>query len=146
ESDLPVAIVFVTDGVKIIQPARDRQVGTPPVLDPIKFDVMPDLKPPDLIGTAAPRNFKRRLIERLLGIIGSGKNWKPGDKQRHVARTSFGEAYDDRAVIDRLRAFAVTQLLRDDRVTLFLQRIDGPRHVVSRQRSTVVKLRLRPQG
>src|SRR5262245_6927120 len=146
ETDLPVPVVFVTDSVEIIQSARDRQIGTPPVLNPIEFDVMPNLKAPNLVGAAAQRNFKRRLIERLLGIINSRENWEPGDKQRHVARTPLGKTYNNRAVIGRFRAFAVTQLLRDDRVTLFLQSIDGPRHVVSRQRRTVVKLRLRPQS
>src|SRR5262245_64834492 len=99
---------------------------------------MSDLKASDLVGTAAQRNFKRRLIERLLGIIGPRENWEPGDKQRHVARTPLGKTHNERALFDRLRAFAVTQLLRDDRVTFFLQRIDGQRNVMSGQRRSVV--------
>src|SRR5207342_2299765 len=74
EPDFAVAIVFVAYDVEIIQPARNGQIGAPPVLDPIEFDGMSDLKAPDLIRATAKRNFQRRLIERLLGIIGSGEN------------------------------------------------------------------------
>ena len=80
ETDLPVPVVFVTDGVEIIQSARDRQIGTPPVVNAIEFDVMPNLKAPHLVGAAAQRNFKRRLVEWLLGIVGPRKNWESGDK------------------------------------------------------------------
>src|SRR6185295_4062932 len=59
ETDLPVAVVFVADGVEIIQPPGDRQVGAPPILDPVEFDGMPDLKAPDLVRATAKRDFQR---------------------------------------------------------------------------------------
>src|SRR6185503_10123521 len=102
EPDFAVAVVFVADRVEIIQPPGYRQVGAPPILDPVEFDGVSDLKAPDLVRTTAKRDFQRRLIERLLGIVRAGENREPGDEQRHVACTPFGETYDDRAVIGRL--------------------------------------------
>src|SRR5690349_25023877 len=107
---------------------------------------MSDLEASNLVRAAAKRNLQRRLIERLPGIVGSRKNRKTGDEKRHVARTPFAKTHNNGAVTGCLRAFAVAQLLRDDRVTLLLQRVDRPRHIVSRQRRTVMKFCLRPQS
>src|SRR3974377_54307 len=57
EADLAVAIIFVADGVEIIQPARYWQIGAPPILHPFKFYEMPRFEAPHLIRTAAERRF-----------------------------------------------------------------------------------------
>ena len=74
EADFAVAIIFEAHHVEIVLPARNRQIGAPPILHPLEFDEMPDLEAADLVGAAAERNIERRLIERLLRIIGAREN------------------------------------------------------------------------
>ena len=103
EADVAVAIIFEAHDVEIVLPACNRQIGAPPVVDAIVFDVAPDLETADLVGAAAERDIQRRLIERLLGVIGAGKDRHAGDEQRHVAAAFFGEARDDGLIVGALR-------------------------------------------
>ena len=145
EADLAVAVIFEAHDVEIVLPARHRQIGAPPVLHPLEFDEMPDLEAADLVGAAAERNIQRRLVERLLGIIGAREDRQAGDEQRHVAPALVGKAHHHRAIVGGLGAFEVAQQLRDDRMALVLQRRQRPDHVMRGERRAVVKFRLRPQ-
>ena len=102
EGDLAVAVIFVAHRVEIALPDRHRQTGAPPVLHPLELDEMPDVEAADLVGAAAERNIERRLIERLLRIIGLGEDRQPGDKQRHVAAAFGGKARHHGALVDGL--------------------------------------------
>ena len=64
EADVAVAIEFVAHDVEIVLPARDRQVGAPPVLDALVFDVAAGLEAADLVGAGAERRLERGLVER----------------------------------------------------------------------------------
>ena len=68
EGDVAVAIELVAQDVEIVLPARDREIGAPPVLDPVVFDEAADLETPDLVGAAAERRLERRLVKRPGGI------------------------------------------------------------------------------
>ena len=92
EADLAVAVIFVAHDVEIVLPARHRQIGAPPVLHPLEFDEMPGIEAADFVGAAAERNVQRRLVERLLGIIGLREDRQAGDEQRHVARRAFRQS------------------------------------------------------
>ena len=85
EADVAVAVIFVTHRVEIVLSARHRQIGAPPVLHALEFDETADLEAADLVGAAAERNIQRRLVERLLGVIGAREDRQAGDEQRHVA-------------------------------------------------------------
>src|SRR5262249_50405568 len=91
KSRFAVAVIFVTQDVEISGPARDRQVGAPPVLDAIVFDVAPDVEAPDLVRAGAERRIEGRLVERMFGIIGAREDRQTGDEQRHVAWPVLGK-------------------------------------------------------
>src|SRR5262249_51218810 len=78
---IAVAVVFVADGVEVVLPARDRQVGTPPVLDPFILDEATDLELTHLVRAAPERRLERRLVERMGGIIGLREDRNGGDEQ-----------------------------------------------------------------
>src|SRR5262249_15930977 len=86
EGDVPIAIKLLAPHVEIVLPAPDRQIGTPPVFDPIVFDEAAALETADLIGPAAKRRLERGLVERMLGIVIARKNRQRGRKQRDVTR------------------------------------------------------------
>src|SRR5262249_13059429 len=86
EGDVAIAIELVAHRVEIVLPAPDRQIGTPPVLDPIVFDEAAGLETADLVGPAAKRRLERGLVERMLGIVIARKNRQRSRKQRDVAR------------------------------------------------------------
>ena len=103
---------------------------------------MPSVEAADFVGAAAERSLQCRLIERLLAVIGLGEDRQPGDEQRRVARPLLSKAHHHSVVVGGFRAFIVAQLLGDDRVALFLQRIERPRHVMRSERRAVVEFRL----
>ena len=69
--DVAVAIVFEAHGVEIVLAARDRKLGAPPILLPLVLDVTPGLEAADLVRPAAERRVERRLVERLLAVVGA---------------------------------------------------------------------------
>src|SRR5262245_41700914 len=58
EGDVAVAVELETQQVEIVPTAHDRQVGTPPVLHPLVFDVAAGLETPDLVAPAAERRLE----------------------------------------------------------------------------------------
>src|SRR5215831_507132 len=74
EPDLPIAVILESNSVKVILSTRNRKISSPPGLHAFKFDEMPDLEAPDLIGAAAKRNIEGRFIERFFRIVGARKN------------------------------------------------------------------------
>src|SRR6185295_16917876 len=62
EGDIAVAVELVPDDVEIVGPARNRQIGAPPVLDTVILDKAPGIEPSDLVRTAAERRLERGLI------------------------------------------------------------------------------------
>src|SRR5215831_11216136 len=74
EGNFAIAVIFVAHDVKIVLPARDRQVGTPPVFHSLVLDMAAGLETSDLVRAAAERHLERRLLERTLRVIGTRKN------------------------------------------------------------------------
>src|SRR6516162_871256 len=74
EGDIAVAIEFVAHDVEIVLSAHDREIGAPPILDPIVFDETAGVETPHLVGTAAERRLERRLVEGMLGVVFARKN------------------------------------------------------------------------
>ncbi len=109
EADLAVAVIFEPHHVEIVLTLRHRQIGAPPVLDALEFDEMADLEAADLVGATAERNFQRRLVERLLGIIGLRENRQAGNEQRHVAPALGGKARHHGMIVGGLGAFEIAQ-------------------------------------
>src|SRR6185312_7785263 len=129
EADVAVAVVFVADDVEIIEAAHDWKTRAPPVLDALELDEAAGVEAADLVDAAAERRFERGLVELVLAVIGLREDRQAGDEQRHVAAALFGKAHRDGVLGRSLRAFAVAQKLRDDRVAFFLERVDRPRCV-----------------
>src|SRR5262245_7292254 len=63
EGNFAIAVIFVAHNVKIVLPAPDRQVGTPPVFHSLVPDMAPGLERSDLIRAAAERYFERGCFE-----------------------------------------------------------------------------------
>src|SRR5262245_65734663 len=71
ERDLAIAIELPTQHIEVVLPARDRQVCTPPVLQPVILDEAPGLEAADLVGAGAERHVHGALIELALAVIGA---------------------------------------------------------------------------
>src|ERR1051325_7990805 len=69
EADIAVAIIFVTQGIEVVQAAADRQVGAPPVGDALVFDKASGFELADAVRPVAERNVESRFIERPLAVI-----------------------------------------------------------------------------
>ena len=100
EADVAVAVIFETHACRNCS-ARVATGRSAPhqSVDAVVLDEAPDLEAADLVGAAAERDVERRLVERLLGVIGAGKNRQPGDEQRHVAAALLGKARDNGAIV-----------------------------------------------
>src|SRR5262249_37183742 len=66
EGNFAIAVIFVAHNVKIVLPAPDRQVSTPPVFHSLVLDMAAGLETSDLVRAAAERHLQRRLIEWTL--------------------------------------------------------------------------------
>ncbi len=145
EADLAVAVIFETQRVEIVLPARHRQIGAPPILDALEFDEMAGLEAADLVGAAAERNFQRRLVERLLGIIGREKIGRPATNSgTSRPRLSAKRTTTVRSSVASAPLKSRKQL-GDDRMALFLQRGQREGHVMRGERRAVVEFRLGAQ-
>ena len=145
ERDVAVAVELVAHRVEIIAAAVDRQIGGPPILDALEFDVAIDLELPDLVGPGAKRDIERRFIERPRRVIGFREDRQAGDIERHVARALLGEGDDQRRVVGRFRLHHVAHLRHDQGMALGLQRGQREGGIMRGQFRAVVKPRLRPQ-
>ena len=141
EGYFAVAIIFVTDGIEVVEALHHRKVRAPPILDAIEFDEVPDLDPSDLVRPAAERRRQSRLVEFVFGIERTGENRQGGDEQRHVAAALGAELCHQYAVVDRFRAGKIAQQLGDDRVASFLQRRQRPHNILRGDRRSVVEFR-----
>ena len=144
EGDVAIAVKLVAHDIEIVVPARDRQVGAPPVLDPLVFDVAAGLEAPDLVGAAAERHVERGLVERAARIVGTREYRQRCHEQRHVAPTVGHEAHDHGGVIDSLSAGEVAQHLLSNRVPLLLEDFQREGNIVGGERAAVVELDARP--
>ena len=61
ERHVAVAVELEAHDVEIVLPARDRQVGAPPVLDPLVLDEAAGLEAPDLVGARAERHLEASI-------------------------------------------------------------------------------------
>jgi hypothetical protein len=120
EADLAVPIVLEAHYVEIVLPTGNRKIATPPILDPLELDEMPNLETTHLVGTAAEGDVEGRLVERFFRIVGTREDRQGGNEQRHVTRANLGKARDNGAIVGGLRVREVAQLLGNDRVALFL--------------------------
>ncbi len=143
EADVAVAIIFEAHGVEIVLAARHRQIGAPPVLDALIFDVAARLEAADLVGAGAERHVERRFIERFCRVIGARKNRQAGDEQRHVARALRRKAHGDAGIVVGLGAGEIAQRLADQRMAFLFQNIEREGDVVGGQPRAVVEFRLR---
>src|SRR6266702_6047402 len=73
EGDVAVAVELVAHGIEVVLAARDRQIGAPPILDPLVFDETARLEASDLVGAAAERRFEGRFVKGLGRVIGAGE-------------------------------------------------------------------------
>jgi hypothetical protein len=71
EGNISISIILVPDDIKIVLSAGNRQVGAPPFLHPLVFDVTARLKSPNPVRAAAQWDFERCLLEGTIGIMGS---------------------------------------------------------------------------
>src|SRR5437763_10505647 len=69
EGNFAVAVTFVAHDVEIVVSTRDRQIGAPPILDPVVLDEAAGVEAPDLVETATERRLERRFVERMPRVI-----------------------------------------------------------------------------
>src|SRR5262249_46885646 len=69
EGNFAIAVIFVAHDVKIVLPAPDRQVRTPPVFHSLVLDMAPGLETSDLVRAAAERDLERGFVEPTGSII-----------------------------------------------------------------------------
>ncbi len=120
--DIPVAVEFVTHDVEIICAAADREIGGPPILDPVVLDVPVYFEPSHLVGPGSQGDIERRFLERPGRVISLRENRKTRDIKRHVARALLRECDDQRRVVERFGLHHVAHLLQNQRMALGLQR------------------------
>src|SRR5205823_6832964 len=84
EGNFAIAVIFIAQDIEVVLPARDRQVGAPPVFHSLVLDMAAGLETSDLVRAAAERYFERRLLKRALRVIGTRKNRQRDREQRHV--------------------------------------------------------------
>src|SRR5581483_603304 len=81
EADIAITEILVAQRVEIVLPARDREVGTPPILDALEFDEAARLEAADFVGAGAERHAEARFFKRLTGVVGARKDRLPGNEQ-----------------------------------------------------------------
>ena len=144
ECDLAVAVELVAHRVEIKDAARYREIGAPPVLDAVIFDIAVGFEFSDLVRPAAERDIERGFVERPRRVIGLRENRQAHDIKRHVARALFGECDHQRRVIKRFGLHHVAHLLQDQRMALGLQRGEREGGIMRGQFRAVVEFRFRP--
>jgi hypothetical protein len=140
EGDIAVPVVFVAHGIEIMLATGDRETRSPPVLDPVVFDVAARLEASDPIWSTAERHLERRLVEGAARVVGTGKNRAAGHEQRDVTCPVGREAHHDREVVGCLGSGEIAQQLLGDRMALVLENLQRERHVGRGQRAAVMKL------
>src|SRR5262249_47493590 len=118
EGNFAIAVIFVAHNVKIVLPAPDRQLGTPPVFHSLVLDMAPGLETSDLIRAATERYFERGFVEPAGSIIAAREDREHSHEQRHVASSMGRETYRHGRVIGRFRPDEVAQQLLGDRMAL----------------------------
>src|SRR5438477_5410725 len=145
QGNFAIAVIFIAQDVEIILPARDRQVGPPPVFYSLVLDMAAGLETSDLVRAAAERYFERGLVESMGGIIAAREDRERSHEQRHVASSMGRETYHHARVIGRLRTDEVAQQLLGDRVALLLEDFQREGDVVGGERAIIVKREAGPQ-
>src|SRR5262249_51858080 len=84
EGNFAIAVIFVAHNVKIVLPAPDRQVGTPPVFHSLILDMAAGLETSHLVRAAAERYLERGFVEPTGSIIAARED--RGAQPRTAAR------------------------------------------------------------
>ena len=143
EGDVAIPIEFVTHDIVIVEAARNRKVGAPPVPDPLELDVTVDLEFPDLIGPGAEWGIEGRFVERMHRVPGFRENRQARDIKRHIAGALFREGDDQRRVIERFGLHHVAHLHDEQGMAPGLQRREREGGVMGGQLGAVVEPCLR---
>src|SRR4029450_2478541 len=98
QCDVAVAVVLISDDVKIVLPACHRQVGTPPILNPVVFNVSTRLKLTNLVRAAAQRRLQRVFFESTPGIIFAREDRQRREERRQVRGGARPQTYDTTGV------------------------------------------------
>src|SRR5262249_37854418 len=125
--------------IEIVMPARDGQIGTPPVLHSLVLDMAAGLETSDLVRAAAERYLERGFVEPMGSIIAAREDRERSHEQRHVASSMGRETYHHGRVIGRFRADEVAQQLLGDRVPLVLENFQREGDVVGGERTAIVE-------
>src|SRR5262249_7646583 len=139
EGNFAIAVIFVAHNVKIVLPAPDRQVGTPPVFHSLVLDMAAGLETSDLVRAAAERYLERGFVKPTGSIIAAREDRERSHEQRHVASSMGRETYHDGRGIGRFRADEVAQQLLGDRVALVLENFQREGDVVGGERTAIVE-------
>ena len=145
KSDFAIGKIFEADAIEIVLPDIDRQVFAPIIGDTLEDNEMTRIESADFIGTGAERRLKRRLVERILAVIGGGENRLAGDDQRRFAA---GPGRNVTRTMSSASAMALTRSRkdwRDGRMALRFAGYRGKDDIVRRQRRAVVEARLLAQ-
>src|SRR6516162_4452059 len=145
EGNFAIAVIFIAHDVEIVLPARDRQVGTPPLFHSLVLDMAAGLETSDLVRAAANRYLERGFVEPTGSIIAAREDRERSHEQRHVASSTGRETYHDGRVIGRFRADEVAQQLLGDRMALVLEDFQREGDVVGGERAIIVELDPGPQ-
>src|SRR5262249_53255387 len=145
EGNFAIAVIFVAHNVKVVLPAPERQVGTPPVFRSLVLDMAAGLETSHLVRAAAERYLERGFVEPTGSIIAAREDRERSHEQRHVASSMRRETYHHGRVIGRFRADEVAQQLLGDRVALVLENFQREGDVAGGERAAIVKCDAGPQ-
>ena len=142
-----VTEVLIADALEVGAPAIDRQVLAPPVLDPLDHDVAAGLEVDDAVGAAAERRLQGGLLEvALLGLpVVLRQDRHLADDQRQLPVAGLGERELDPPLAELLRARDAAVVESVEGMSLGLERLERPDHVVHGDRLAVVPARLGSQ-
>ena len=146
ERDGHVAVVVEAQRVEVVAPAVHRQILAPIVGDALVRAPAAGLELIDLVGCAAERRIERRVFEVALLPIVLGQHRQLAEDERQLAVLTWFEAELDGTVADLLYLVDAGVVGTEDRRSLRAQGVEGPHHVLDRDRLAVVPARLRAQG
>jgi hypothetical protein len=86
EGNFAVAVKFVAHDVEIVVSTRDRQIGAPPILDPVVLDEAAGVEAPDLVGKLAGTSHRNVCIDLLPLICKSPRDSNAKSSRRTKAR------------------------------------------------------------
>ena len=125
--------------------AVDREVIAPVILDAFVRHRAPGLEAVERVGTAAERRFQCGSLELVVGEIGLREHRHLAQDLRELAVLAVLESELHAVLVALLDLGDVAVVDAVERPAFLAQRVEGPEHVVRRDRRTIVEPRLRPQ-